>query len=87
MNKVCYCQSCGMPMEDSHLYGTNSDGSKNKDYCVYCYTDGNFIADCSMEEMIDYCVPHMIKNNKNMSEDGARKIMNEFFPTLKRWKK
>lgn len=87
MNNVMYCQSCGMPMGNAELYGKNSDGSRNDDYCVYCYDKGSFTADCTMEEMIDFCVPHMIENNKNMSEEDARKIMNGFFPTLKRWKK
>jgi conserved domain protein len=39
-----------------------------------------------MEEMIEICVPHVVKANKDMNEDSARKMMMEFFPTLKRWK-
>jgi len=31
-----FCQSCGMPLTEEVL-GTNADGSKNKDYCMYCY--------------------------------------------------
>lgn len=81
-----YCQSCGMPMGDTDdLYGTNADGSKSEDYCKYCYMDGAFTADISMEEMIEVCVPHMVAANAGMSEDEARKIMKEFFPKLKRW--
>ena len=38
MQKIC--QSCAMPMSDDSLYGTNADGSKNSDYCIYCYKDG-----------------------------------------------
>ena len=34
-----FCQSCGMPLTDQ-LLGTNADGSKNEDYCIYCYKDG-----------------------------------------------
>ena len=37
-----------------------------------------------MEEMIEICVPHM--SNSDMSEEKARNIMKEWFPTLKRWK-
>ena len=36
-----FCQSCGMPLTDEVL-GTNADGSKNEDYCMYCYRDGKF---------------------------------------------
>ena len=51
-----FCQSCAMPMTEE-LYGSNKDGSKNEDYCIYCYENGEFTADISMEEMIDFCVP------------------------------
>lgn len=50
MQKIC--QSCGMPMKDESIYGTNADGSKNSDYCIYCYKDGKFLQDCTMDEMI-----------------------------------
>lgn len=81
-----YCQSCGMPMGKTNgMYGTEKDGSKSTDYCKYCYDKGDFIADCTMEEMIDFCVPHMVSSNKNMTEAKAREMMNEFFPILKRW--
>lgn len=87
MSNLRYCQSCGMPMgETNELYGTNSDGSTNEDYCKYCYVDGKFTTDCSMEEMIEFCVPHMVAAGGNMTEDNARGIMQELFPTLKRWK-
>ena len=37
-----FCQSCGMPLTDDVL-GTNADGSKNEEYCMYCYKDGKFL--------------------------------------------
>jgi hypothetical protein len=39
-----------------------------------------------MDEMIEFCVPHMASANSGMSEDEARNMMEEFYPTLKRWK-
>ncbi|MDV0446936.1 hypothetical protein MsAg5_08040 [Methanosarcinaceae archaeon Ag5] len=80
-----YCQSCGMPMgETDELYGTEKNGGKSKDYCQYCYENGQFTADVSMQEMIDMCAPHM-EANAGMSEEDARKMMQQFFPMLKRW--
>lgn len=73
-------------MGDAELYGTNSDGTKNEDYCKYCYVDGQFTSNISMDEMIEFCVPHMVSANPGMSEEKARGMMKEFFPTLKRWK-
>ena len=40
-----FCQSCGMPLTEDIL-GTNADGSKNEDYCMYCYKDGKFLQEC-----------------------------------------
>ena len=85
--KEAYCQSCAMPMAgNDELFGTNADGSKNEEYCIYCYKDGNFTNDCTMEEMIEFCIPHMVEGNSGMSEDEARKMMNQFMPQLKRWR-
>ena len=82
-----YCQSCGMPMgATEEMYGTNADGSKNGEYCKYCFENGNFTQDCTMEEMIEICVSHMTAANSGMSGDEAKKMMFAFFPTLKRWK-
>lgn len=81
-----FCQSCAMPLgEDKSMYGTNSDSTHNGDYCAYCFKDGDFTADISMEEMIEFCVPHMVSANEGMNEDAARNMMKEFFPKLKRW--
>ena len=82
-----YCQSCGMPMgATNEMYGTNTDGSKSEDYCKYCFENGAFTSDCTMDEMIEFCVPHVTSANPGMSEEEAGKMMRGFFPTLKRWK-
>jgi len=82
-----FCQSCGMPMEGSpELYATNADSTKNEDYCIYCYKDGQFTSEMTLQEMIDFCVPHVVSGNPGMTEEAARQMMNGFMPTLKRWK-
>ncbi len=78
------CQSCAMPMENEKVYGTNNDGSKNSDYCIYCYKDGEFIDKVSMQEYIEKCVP--FASQANMTEDEMRKHLETTLPTLKRWK-
>jgi len=89
IGNMIFCQCCAMPMAESgELNGTETDGSKNEDYCIYCYKDGAFTApNATMEEMIEICVPHMVSSNEEMTEDEARKMMQQFFPQLKRWKK
>ena len=81
-----YCQSCGMPMgQTDELYGTEADGTKNHYYCKYCYENGAFTANCTMEEMIDFCVQPLLENMPGMTEAGAREMMQAQFPLLKRW--
>ncbi len=80
-----FCQSCGMPMEGTP-YGTNADGSRSEDYCEYCYKDGAFTGEMSMQEMMDFCLPHVVQANPAMDEAAARKMMEVFYPQLLRWK-
>ena len=81
-----YCQSCCMPMDAAGgMYGINADGSKSEDYCKHCFENGAFTTNCTMNEMIEICVPHMASAHSGMSEDEARKMMREFSPKLKRW--
>ena len=56
-----------MPMADEGLFGTNADGSKNEDYCIYCFKDGEFTSDMSMEEMMNFCIDKMVEVHP---EDG-----------------
>ncbi len=62
-----FCQSCGMPLTDEIL-GTNADGSKNEDYCIYCYRDGKFLQECTMEEMIGHCAQFVDEVNKGLPQ-------------------
>lgn len=84
-----FCQSCGMPLNVEDDFGTNTDQSKNEDYCTYCFKDGLFVADCTMDEMIEHCLEYLDDFNKDSdkiySKDEARTTMKEYFPTLKRW--
>ncbi len=85
-----FCQSCGMPLNDENR-GTNADGSKNEDYCVYCYQNGKFTNDCTMDEMIEFCAQFVDEVNKNMpkpmTKEEYKDMMRQYFPMLKRWKK
>ena len=45
-------------------YGTEKDGSSNETYCCYCYKDGAFTSECTMEEMADFCAPIEVKDGR-----------------------
>ena len=84
-----FCQSCGMPLSDDIL-GTNSDGSRNQEYCTYCYKDGAFTGDFTMEEMVEFCAQFVDEFNKNtgqnLTKDAYKEVLRQFYPNLKRWK-
>ncbi len=84
MERMKFCQSCRMPLS-TYVYGTESDGSKNEEYCIQCYAGGAFTRDCSMEEMIAQCVPLFADSNPDMSPEQADALLHELFPSLKRW--
>ena len=78
------CQSCGMPMNDEAMFGKNVDGTKNEDYCVYCYPEGQFNnPNETFEEMVETCVPFMMKEGHTETE--ARKYLTDNLKNLKRW--
>lgn len=86
-----FCQSCGMPMQTADQFGTNKDGSLNQEYCCYCYKDGAFVQDCTMDEMIEHCIKYLDEfngaSNTNFSKEEAMAEMKKHFLTLKRWRK
>lgn len=89
--EMLFCQSCGMPIEEKELQGTEKDGGLNGDYCIYCYRDGAFTEDCTMEQMIAHCAEMVDEFNKDSevkyTKEEAVEQMRQFFPQLKRWKK
>jgi len=36
-----HCVTCGMPLTKAEDFGTNSDGSRNEQYCCHCMQGGN----------------------------------------------
>jgi hypothetical protein len=79
------CQSCGMPLaKDPAKGGTNADGSKSTMYCSYCYQNGKFTRDCTVQEMRAFCKGKL----KEMGFPGfIAAIFVAGLPKLERWKK
>lgn len=81
-----HCQSCGMPLTEPGQLGKNADGGTNYEYCAYCFADGKFNSDCSMEEMIETCIPFEIEAGIYPDAETARISLNKYFPLMKRWR-
>lgn len=84
-----FCQSCGMPIDNS-TFGKEANGNNNEEYCHFCYADGKFTNDCTMDEMIEHNLNYLNEFNKDSevkySVEEARAAMKEYFPQLRRWK-
>ena len=78
-----------MPLNEEVL-GTNADGSKNQDYCRYCYKGGEFVQPMTMDEMIAHCAQFVDEVNKHLPAPITREEyigqMKARFPRLKRWR-
>ena len=87
MSRV-HCQSCGMPMNTPEDFGTGADGSPCADYCCHCRQNGEFTDNgTTLAEAIEGNIPFIIEAGEAKTEEEARAMLQEFMPTLKRWKK
>lgn len=84
------CQSCGMPLKSFDEFSVNEDNTANIDYCKYCFNEGKFSSESTVDEMIEINLKYLDHFNKesgtNFSEEESRKILKQYLPTLKRWK-
>ena len=78
------CQSCGMPLTKDEEKGTNKDGSKNEEYCMYCFENGEFTHNMTLEETIADSVNYA--EEAGMTKEQMLKEAREILPTLKRWR-
>ncbi len=86
MTNATKCQSCSMPMAKKEDYGTNADGSANKEYCRFCFHDGAFTEPgITLEEMVDK-VAHVMIAKVAIPEEKALEIARLELAQLARWK-
>lgn len=84
-NKII-CQSCAMPMEREIDFGTNADGTSNKEYCTFCFQYGKFTwENVTFEEFRDKLVS--MSDAMGLTPEKAREYADIVLPTLRRWAK
>ena len=78
------CQSCGIPLKkDRSNSGTEKDGNKSKEYCFYCYVEGDFTQpDWSLRQMQDF-VNEKLRDLR--IPFFLRPMMSNGIPKLRRW--
>ena len=80
-----------MPLIGDQEKGTNGDGTLSADFCKYCYENGEFLQDVTMEQMIEHCAQFWdevrLDSGEKMTREAYVAMMQEYFPQLKRWQK
>ena len=74
-----------MPLSSGELSGTEKDGSRKKDYCKYCYENGQFTnPQITLEEMKTRVKSKMEEMKLDADTIG---MAVSSLPNLKRWRK
>lgn len=76
-----------MPLDGECDCGTESDGRCSEDFCTFCYRDGRFVNDVTMELMIEHCADLRvgIEHDSKVSREEYIGQLKQTFPRLKRW--
>lgn len=80
-----YCQSCGMMFTAPDQHGHEADGTEVEDFCRWCYDDGAYTYETTMEDMIEDCAPRMAEA-MSWTVDESASLLGAVLPSLKRWK-
>lgn len=87
---IAQCQSCVTILIKNSDKGTEIGGCQSEEYCTFCYQQGRFLQDFTIEELIEILVRHLDRwnqdNGVNLTAQEARIELQKLLPTLKRWK-
>ena len=83
------CQSCAMPLRSFDEVGANTDNGVNPEYCKYCFNEGKFCNNVTVDEMIEINLQYLghwnSESGQHYTAEEARGILKQYLPTLKRW--
>lgn len=80
-----YCQSCGMMFTAPGQHGHEEDGTEAEGYCRWCYENGRYTYETTMDDMIEDCAPRMAQA-MGWTVDEAASLLGAVLPTLDRWR-
>jgi len=80
------CQSCGMPMSAPEHFGTDADGGRCREYCSFCFREGQFTAPhMTVEEMVAHVAAIGVEK-LGLSAEQAQAMAAGVIPQLGRWR-
>ena len=59
-------------------------GTETEDFCRWCYDQGAYTYETTMEEMIEDCAPRMAEH-MGWSVDECASLLGAILPNLRRW--
>ncbi|WP_026838148.1 zinc ribbon domain-containing protein [Gillisia sp. JM1] len=77
------CQSCGLSFSEK-LKGTNIDETKNEEYCVNCFDNGEFVDQSLTLHKLEVKFLEMAEVHDEITLEEAQAAIKEL-PYLKRW--
>ncbi len=85
LQEECVCQSCGMPIDRHEDFGTNSNLTKNEDFCIFCFHNGRFSEpEISKAVMVSRITESLVAKT-NLPKEQAHRFVNDTISSLKRW--
>jgi hypothetical protein len=79
------CQSCGAILRNDFDCGTNADHTLNHEYCHYCFLDGTYQDDCSLDAMLSIA-EQVIGDAERLPATAAAARARRLVPQLARWR-
>ncbi len=77
------CQSCGLPFA-KELMGINRDKTKNDEYCVHCFDNGEFTDHSLSLHKLEVKLIEMAEMHNEITLEEAQEVIKQL-PYLKRW--
>tara|TARA_R100000935_G_C2758290_1_gene132556 strand:+ start:14 stop:277 length:264 start_codon:yes stop_codon:yes gene_type:complete len=81
--KPLICHSCGLSFPEKFT-GSNLDGTKNEDYCVSCFDNGEFMDQSLTIHKLESKFIEMAEVHEEITLEEARAAIKKL-PYLKRW--
>lgn len=82
------CQSCGMNIDNNDVKGSNEDGSLSDEYCSFCFRDGKFTNERTIDEKVDIGLQYSEEYQNAKTEEEKNIIIiqtRKYLSGLKRW--
>lgn len=80
------CQSCGTPLQDPNIWGSDKGKAQVQSYCIFCFKEGRFTEPkLTMEEM-GWRIHRLLVQQASIPAREAASMVDRLLPKLERWR-